>query len=223
MDENTSAAAIIESALSSLAAKRPIFHSEADFQHALAWEVQLAHPAASIRLEKRVAVKPSIELDVLIAIDGRTLGVELKYLRRSFTAEVDGELFTLATGADDHGRYFAIEDCRRLERLIDDAVIDSGALVLLTNVANIWEPPAIGQRVLFDEFRLHDGRLLAGTMTWGDWGALGGRPAGTGLVTLRGRYPLSWRDYSIVDGAPLRYLLVPVDAVASRDCESGSA
>jgi hypothetical protein len=51
------------------------------------------------------------------------------------TAEVDEELFILSTGADDHSRYFAVEDLARLERLVEKNVIDSGALVFLTNVA----------------------------------------------------------------------------------------
>jgi hypothetical protein len=121
------AADLVSDAMDAIARKRPIFHSEADFQHALAWEVQLAHPTASIRLEKRVATAPNVELDVLIRLGRRRLGVELKYPRRGLTAEVDGELFTLATGADDHGRYFAVEDCARLERLVAERIIDSGA------------------------------------------------------------------------------------------------
>ncbi len=49
----------IHGALGRLSAVRPIFHSEADFQHALAWTIQLQHPDATIRLEirpERVAV-----------------------------------------------------------------------------------------------------------------------------------------------------------------------
>ena len=94
--------------MSSLSSKRPIFHSEADFQHALAWEIQLAHPQAGIRLEKRVATRPNIELDLLVDLDGVRLGVELKYPRRGMVADIAGEHFILSTGADDHSRYFAV-------------------------------------------------------------------------------------------------------------------
>jgi hypothetical protein len=38
-------------AVESLRDKRPVFYNEADFQHALAWELQLADPAADLRLE----------------------------------------------------------------------------------------------------------------------------------------------------------------------------
>ena len=47
----------IRATLAKLAKKRPVFHSEADFQHALAWELQLDDPTAGIRLEKQVADK----------------------------------------------------------------------------------------------------------------------------------------------------------------------
>jgi hypothetical protein len=123
--------------MEAIACKQPIFHSEADFQHAFAWEAQLAHLTASIRLEKRVATGPNVGLDVLIRLGPRKPGVELKYPRRGVIAAVDAELFTLATGPDDHARYVAVEDCARLERLVDERIIDSGALVLLTNAANV--------------------------------------------------------------------------------------
>jgi hypothetical protein len=202
--------------MGALALKRPIFHSEADFQHALAWQIQCTHPDASIRLEKRVAVRPNIELDLLIELDGARLGAELKYLRRGMTAEVDGERFISSTGADDHGRYFALEDLARIERLVAEQILDSGALLVLTNVPNVWEAPSSRRRVLYDAFRIHDGHVLAGTMSWGDGGAKGGRPPGaTGNVRLRDAYPLRWRDYSTVEKSPFRYLLIGVESASA--------
>jgi hypothetical protein len=41
----------LESTLTALAFERRIFHSEADFQHALAWKLHERHPDAKIRLE----------------------------------------------------------------------------------------------------------------------------------------------------------------------------
>ena len=42
--------------LSALAEQRPVFHSEADFQHAFAWEIHQQLPMASVRLELPVQV-----------------------------------------------------------------------------------------------------------------------------------------------------------------------
>lgn len=40
--------------LSTLSVKRPIFHSEADFQHSLAWEIREHYPESEIRLETKI-------------------------------------------------------------------------------------------------------------------------------------------------------------------------
>lgn len=53
----------LDSLLNQLALKRPIFHSEADFQHTLAWEVHLSHPAAEVRLERPVKLERPVEQD----------------------------------------------------------------------------------------------------------------------------------------------------------------
>jgi hypothetical protein len=57
-----------------------VFRSEADFQHALAWESHQAWPQQLVRLETRPA--KGIHLDVLLIdrLAGREVALELKYL-----------------------------------------------------------------------------------------------------------------------------------------------
>ena len=43
----------LEELLRRLATRRPVFHSERDFQVALAWEVKLADPEIDVYLETR--------------------------------------------------------------------------------------------------------------------------------------------------------------------------
>ena len=45
----------VSAVLTALAKQRPIFHSEADFQHAIAWEMHKHLPRASVRLERPIA------------------------------------------------------------------------------------------------------------------------------------------------------------------------
>jgi hypothetical protein len=90
---------LVERAMGHLARRRPLFHSEADFQLALAWELQTAHPHAQLRLEQRVMAHPPIALDILMRLDGRRYAFELKYLKRALKTVVDGEPYPLATGA----------------------------------------------------------------------------------------------------------------------------
>jgi hypothetical protein len=46
----------ISEVLAALAKQRPLFHSEADFQHAIAWELHERLPRASVQLEHPVEV-----------------------------------------------------------------------------------------------------------------------------------------------------------------------
>ena len=72
--------------LSLLAEHRPVFHSERDLQHALAWQIQLACPEAQIRLEPRP--RRGIHLDLLVRRGKRRTAIELKYLVAALHASV---------------------------------------------------------------------------------------------------------------------------------------
>jgi len=52
--------------LSRLKSNRKVFHSEADFQFALAWELQLQYPDAAIRLEYPPPNDPTKYVDILL-------------------------------------------------------------------------------------------------------------------------------------------------------------
>jgi hypothetical protein len=206
---------VIEAAMTSLGARRPIFHSEADFQLALAWELQALHADAQLRLEKRVAVKPRVQLDILMTLAGRSHGLELKYLRSKFDVNVDGELFSLAAGAPDVDRYDALKDIVRLERLVSESVVDAGCAVLLTNVAGMWSPGMSGRPTAYDAFRLHEGRTVSGSLDWGPTAGPGTKTGRVDPIALDGTYELRWRPFSTVGAATFRYLLVPVLAPAA--------
>lgn len=201
----------LEQTMAALAGQRPIFHSEADFQHAFAWQLQRLYPQARIRLETRP--RPGVRLDVLAYVDGRRVAVELKYLLRKLSTTIEDELFELPfQGAQDTRRYDFIKDVARLEALLRDEHADYGYAVALTNDPLYWRG---GDRedVADAAFRLGEGRTLAGVM---DWSAQTG--AGTKLtrdqpLSLAGSYELQWRDFSQVEGGhygTFRYLVVAV-------------
>ena len=60
----------LDAAIMRLAARRPVFHSEADFQFALAWQIHTDHPAAHIRLETRPLPEENLRLDLHVDLDG---------------------------------------------------------------------------------------------------------------------------------------------------------
>ena len=99
-----------------LASDRPMFHSEADFQHALAWRIHAEGLDARVRLEWPVELpdqRKRIYLDLWLP--GSNVAVELKYLTRGLNFEHEGEHFTLRNqGAQDIRRYDFLKDIERL-------------------------------------------------------------------------------------------------------------
>ena len=150
----------VAGALSALAVRRPIFHSERDFQHALAWQIQLAYPAARIRLETRP--RRGVHLDLLVHLDGTSTAIELKYLLAGLRATVGGELFNLPRqSANDISRHDVVKDITRVEAMLADGYADHGCVLVLTNDRSYWQPAARADTI-DAQFRLHEGRVLGG-------------------------------------------------------------
>lgn len=189
---------LLSQVLPALAQRRPIFHSEADFQLALAWEIQTARPAANIRLEQRVLDSPRINLDILVAVSELRFGLELKYLRAATDITVDDERFVLVVGAPDLDRYDTIKDIVRLERLVDAQLVNAGACVVLTNSSGLWRPSATGRLTGYDAFRIHDGATLSGTLEWGPTAGTGTRKGREAAHALAAIYQPRWQPFSRV-------------------------
>lgn len=188
--------------LPALARARPVFHSEADFQHALAWQVQVARPELRIRLETRP--QPGVHLDLLVVdpTDGFRLAVELKYLTALWSGDIDGETFNLMRqSASDVRGYDSVKDIARVERLVSTGYADGGAVIILANDPMYWTVPTHGRATNADAFRLHEGVVLSGSRVWGPNTGAGTMAGGRTLpIELAGTYPLRWVDYSRVPG-----------------------
>jgi hypothetical protein len=145
----------IQTVLSRLAKKRPVFHSEADFQHALAWELQLESPDAQIRLEKQVATHGSrVYLDLLFQSGDVEIAIEIKYKTRHGKFLYSGEEFALRNqSAQDIGRHDFIKDIQRLERYLQSHNNAVGFAVFLTNDQSYWNEPKKSDAV-DTEFRI---------------------------------------------------------------------
>ncbi len=151
--------------MTSLAAARPIFHSEADFQHAFAWQVHLMYPDARIRLEVRPDPAVREAVDMLCRVSGSRIAIEFKYLVRGLEALVDDEYFRLRDqGAQPLSRYDVVKDLERLERCCADDRADVGYAVVLSNDPLIWSPGRAGS--IDEAFRVQDGAVLSGTVGW---------------------------------------------------------
>lgn len=202
-----------------LAAVRPLFHSEADFQLALAWQVKLARPESEVRLEVRPFADEALYLDLLVVDpSGWRVAVELKYPTELLHTRVAGEAFRLRRhSAHDVIRHDIVKDFRRLERIVDAGHADAGWVLCLTNDSHYWTPST---RATIDAaFRLHAGRVLRGSPAWTTTagpGTTGGRDR---PLDLRGTYRLTWEDFSTVDATAagrFRYLAVAVLPLLAR-------
>lgn len=207
--------------LEALAAERPVFHSEADFQFALAWQVRET-TGQPVRLEWKPFAAEKIHVDLFLPRAGAA--VELKYLTRGFEANCNGESFSLADqAAHDIRRYDFLKDVARLERVTaEHGRVKRGIAILLTNDAAHWSPPTRRNTVDAD-FRIHEGRTASGPLTWATHAGRGTTRGREDPILLEGSYRFRWRDY----GNPVqqrhgqfRYLAVEVSKGRNRESPS---
>ena len=184
--------------MAELAKTRPIFHSEADFQHALAWQIHEMMRDIQIRLEFNLNPfgQEGVYLDIWL--HGHKLAVELKYKTKPLLASHNGEVFLLKEqAARNHGCYDFLKDVERVE------LAERGFAVILTNEPSYWKEHSVKDSSNYYDFRIHEGRGLSGELKWknpGDKAAkIGGRQD---PITLSGSYNLRWKDYSRIPPIP---------------------
>jgi hypothetical protein len=189
----------IHGLMSRLAIERPIFHSEADFQHSLAWLIHTEHPSAQIRLETRP--ERGIRLDLLVLVDGERIAIELKYLVARFDGVVNGEHYALPNqAAQDISRHDFIKDICRVERFVAYGIGASGWAVALSNDGSYWRQGLKADPV-DAMFRLHKGRVLEGSLTWGALAGSGTTRKRDEPLELGGSYRCDWKAYSSIQRA----------------------
>jgi len=198
--------------MSRLSKSRPVFHSEADLQHALAWEIHKHYSNCSIRLEiKPPYLKERIYLDVWCVHGKEIIAIELKYKTRGLIVNVNEENFGLLNqSAQDIGRYDLIKDIQRLEQIVSSRSSIVGYAIFLTNDSAYWTIPRSNQTV-DASFRIHDGRILTGELSWAPGASEGTMHGREDRLHVKGAYNLKWKDYSEISQksyGKLRYLLV---------------
>jgi hypothetical protein len=190
----------LSSLLQLLALRRPVFHSEADFQHGFAWEAHSMDPQLRVRLETHP--EPGVRLDLLLSradLDRHT-AIELKYLTAGWVGDVAGEHFELKNhGAQDVRAYDAVKDIGRLERFVEGKQHWNGVFVAVTNEPSFWRSVTHGRATNADAFRIYDGVTLSGSRGWGPNTGAGTMRGRETAIELKGKHLLTWQDYSRVD------------------------
>lgn len=202
-----------------LARDRPVFRSEADFQHALALHIHNVLLNAVVRLEYKPDREKREYIDLWLP--SRKVAVELKYLTRGLDFDHKRELFALRDqGAQDTRRYDFLKDIRRLEQLSASKRTDvqAGLAILLTNDHLYWDPPT--RKTNDAQFRLHADRPIKGKREWSPETSPGTKKGREAPICLTGSYDLEWQEYS-EDGDEayprFRYLAIPVGCPSLLD------
>jgi hypothetical protein len=179
--------------------QRPVFHSEADLQHAFAVVLREIHPGLQVRLEAPYPRRRAVDL-LCFGPGGRTL-VEFKRFTAAWSGDDPntGELFTLKQqAADDVARRNFVFDIARLEEFCATAMVPTnGLVIMISNGASLWTEPRPGEVTRDADFRIHDGQIPTGTLQWGH---LQGTEYEANRRTLTGRYPMTWQPYSVLEG-----------------------
>ena len=204
----------IQDFMAQMAGHRPVFHSEADFQHAFAWQLHQKFPDAQIRLEYPFRAEKWIYIDIWSRLaDQMHIAIELKYKTTRTELEHSGELYHLKNqGAQDIGRYDFLKDVQRLEDTISRSAHTVGYAILLTNDPGYWQQ---GRENTVDAaFRLHDNRTLHGEMKW-DVSAPPRTIVGRkDSLKFPRQHHIRWQDYSNVPAAQrggiFRYLALEI-------------
>lgn len=203
----------IERLMAQLSRKRKVFHSEADFQHAFAWQIREYTPECEIRLEFNPAPEEVRKIYLDVWIPNESTAIELKYCTRHLDTSVSGERFVLRDQrAQDVRRYDFLRDIQRLEDEVFEGRARQGFSILLTNDPSYWQPPQ-QDKTVDAAFRVHEGRSVNGEMAWSPEASEGTQRGRTDPIRLKSSYQMRYQDYSNLQGekyGQFRYLNVPV-------------
>jgi len=204
--------AIIES----LRAKRTVFHSEADFQFAFAWEIQTHYLDAAVRLEYPPPDDPTKYIDIIVRLGNDVYPIELKYKTKLFSTVLNGEPYFLKDhGAQDVGKYDFVKDICRVESFRKHIVgYRAGYAIWLTNDPYYWNAPK-SNTAGYAAFSVHGGAVKEGTMAWGASMNAGSIKTREKPLALSGSYRIDWCDYSRLEtkNGLFKYSVISVDAI----------
>ena len=200
----------ISKILKNLAEERPVFHSEMDFQLALAWCWREMFPHLQFRLEYPLDSSSNKRCDIAILQNDRiVMAIELKYLTEELEYKNKGELFKLkAQSAQLVRRHGVLKDVERMESFLERTPEAQASVIVITNRSIYWRGSVKG--TADEEFDIQEGTIVTGVRNWK--GEDKKFKKAKGPVNIRGKYKMEWQDYSNVKRkfGLFRYLHVPI-------------
>lgn len=202
-------------AIDSMKEKRKVFHSEADFQFALSWEIKEIYPEIDVRLEYAYKILGKIyHLDILLIIEDKFIPIELKYKTVKNLLIVNDEEFILRShSAQDGGKYDFIKDIVRIETLLlDKSKFFEGYTIMITNDSSYWKGN-IKLNTCCAEFDIAENKEIKGLLKWAEHTSIGTKKNREDDLNLLGKYKIKWNKYSYFNekkNANFKYVLVKV-------------
>lgn len=182
-------------AIANLSTKRNAFWSEADFQFALAWELQRLFPKANIHLERRFA---PYYVDIWVENQGKVYPIELKYKTTKTTiSQNNGTVMTLKNhGAVDFGCYDYLKDIGRIEDIASrEPNFDRGFAVMLTNDHMYYTNT--NRTSAYSNFKIYQSAVRTGNLNWGQTQKGTTFACGSRIgFTLKNSYTMQWNPYN---------------------------
>lgn len=202
--------------MTELAEERPVFHSEADFQFALAWIIKESDRSRSMRLERRFpGLEKRMSMDIQALSNESCVNFELKYTSVAKALIVDGEKYELQNqGAHDIRRYDFWKDVQRLEQM-NALVPGSKGFAIFLTCSSTYQKPGRKTNAIDRQFWMDEGRRVFGDLAWSEDAGEGTVKGRSEPLQLAGEYECHWQPFSTVEGLQLSYLLLEVVAVSS--------
>jgi len=150
----------ISTAMNSLSKKRRIFHSEADFQFALAWEIKEIY-GWDIQLERFAMVdEMRVSIDIVVIEENNKYPIELKYLKKPLPEEAKDDAvlaeyksFLRAGSVHSMDMYSCLSDIERIEKLyMRGSEFCKGYVIWLTNDSAFWEDSGVRNDAFYKAF-----------------------------------------------------------------------
>ncbi|MBO4671901.1 MAG: hypothetical protein J5640_08720 [Bacteroidales bacterium] len=202
-----------------MAATRPYFYSEADFQHYLA--SSLVSRSYTAYLEYPIN---GDHIDIILEDQGAFYPIELKYRTKAFSCTgLLGDIITLKDqNAHDLGRYEFWEDVWRIENIknmfLPEEKIMEGYVVILTNDPAYWTVPNSRQCNTIDrQFKIHTGNCVQNvhwvnipSKSHNNPNYVAGKANYPGLSLTKSYKVPEWIDYSQLNNDQFKFLTIQV-------------
>lgn len=191
----------IDKIMLTLAKKRPVFTSEADFQLELAWTIRELYPKYSIRMEYPPIFDTSKHIDIVVFTEkNKMIPIELKYKTKGCELESRGERFILKNHlAKDINCYLYLFDIHRIELFKKSYTeqFGEGYTIMVTNDLTYSNPPQ-KKDCIYKEFSISN-NIKKGVHKWSEKASSGTIKGVAQPIKLDSDYPVEWKTYSILE------------------------